>query len=131
MLIGAPAWIEQFEKIRLPYNINVLTQAAAEFSLRHYDVLMQQTAILRQERQRLTAALNALPLERVWESEANFVLIKTVGDAARSIFEKMKEQGVLIKCLDGSHPLLQGCLRLTVGKPEENDQMLAALAAAL
>lgn len=129
-LVGAPAWIEQFEKVRLPYNIGVLAQAAASFALSRAGMLSEQTALIRAERARLCAELDKLPVQ-VWPSEANFILIRLQGAAARDVFTRMRERGVLVKCLDGAHPHLAGCLRLTVGTPDENVAMLQALSASL
>ena len=127
MLMGRPAWLQHIDKLRLPYNINVLTQASASFALDHYDALEAQTRQLRSDRSELISALKALRFERVWPSEANFVLVRTPSGQARDWFESCKDQGVLVKCLDGAHPLLHDCLRLTVGTAEENNAMLAAL----
>ncbi|MCH8552260.1 MAG: histidinol-phosphate transaminase [Natronospirillum sp.] len=127
MLMGRPAWLEQIDKVRLPYNINVLTEASARFALEHFPVLEAQTRQIREERERLASVLKELPLARIWPSEANFILVRTPEGQARRWLDKCREQGVLIKCLDGSHPLLQDCLRLTVGTREENDALIAAL----
>ncbi len=129
-LVGAPAWIEQFEKVRLPYNIGVLAQAAASFALARAGMLSEQTARIRMERARLIRELAALPVT-TWPSEANFVLVRVQDAPAREVFTRLRELGVLVKCLDGAHPLLDGCLRLTVGTPDENTALLAALARAL
>lgn len=132
VLIGAPAWVSQFEKMRLPYNINVLTQASVEFALAHYEVLQQQTALLREQRKILAEELEAsVPHQRIWPSEANFILIRMEQGQARPIFEKLKATGILVKCLDGGHPALTDCLRLTVGSPDENQRMLDALKAVI
>jgi len=126
-MVGDVRWLEQFNKVRLPYNINVLTQASVEFALQHYDVLEQQTAVLRRERDQLTAALQGMSGIQVYPSEANFVLIRCLHADAKSVFAALKEQGILIKCLDGAHPTLANCLRLTVGLAEDNARLLAAL----
>lgn len=131
LLIGRHEWMQEFEKIRLPYNINVLTQRSVAFALRHYDALREQTQRLRDERECLMTSLRSMALVEVFPSEANFVLVRCAATTARPVFEQLKTQGVLIKCLDGAHPLLADCLRLTVGAPAENDQMLAALKVAL
>jgi histidinol-phosphate aminotransferase len=55
------------------------------------------------------------------------VLVKTPDGRAREIFEALKQRNILIKCLDGSHPQLRDCLRLTVGEPNDSDQLLSAL----
>jgi histidinol-phosphate aminotransferase len=115
--------------VRLPYNINVLTQTAATFALDHLDILDGQAAALRAERTRLMAGLAALPGVTTYPSEANFVLAR-VPDA-RKTHAALKAGGILIKTLHGAHPLLNQCLRFTVGTPDENDAVLAAMAQAL
>ncbi|WP_116138011.1 histidinol-phosphate transaminase [Trinickia diaoshuihuensis] len=128
-LVGAPAWLKEFDKVRPPYNVNVLTQAAAEFMLDHVDVLEGQAAQLRAERAKLASALAALPGTSVFPSAANFLLVRVPdSDAAFNALLKAK---VLVKNVGKMHPLLANCLRLTVGAPNENAQMLAALEQAL
>lgn len=131
LLIGAAGWLAEVEKVRLPYNINVLTQLSAEFALEHFQVIRQQTAAVRSERERLVSELRGLPLAQVWPSEANFVLVRIGGERARAVFEFLRQRNILVKCLDGGHPQLQDCLRLTVGEPADNDQLLAGLKEAL
>ena len=127
LIIGRSEWLSELDKIRLPYNINMLTQASALFALEHYDMLMVQTEQLRVDRVVLSSDLSMLPGVTVFPSEANFVLIKTPDGMARNWFEELKEKGILIKCLDGGHPLLKNCLRLTVGTTSQNDRLIAAL----
>lgn len=126
LLIGHPDWIDEFDKIRLPYNINALTQVAVRFALEHADVLESQSAAIRDERSRLSEALRVRQLV-VWPSEANFVVMQTPPSQARVWFEKLKAHGVLVKCLDGTHPSLADTLRVTVGAPHETDALLNAL----
>ncbi|MDZ7750806.1 MAG: histidinol-phosphate transaminase [Gammaproteobacteria bacterium] len=130
-LAGPGAWVTQLDKVRLPYNINVLTQLSADFALRHYDVLEAQVAGLRQQRELLTTELEALSGLWVWPSRANFLLFRTPPGRARSIFEGLKARGVLVKCLDGAGPMLADCLRVTVSTPAENRAFLTALEDAL
>ncbi|MBK5931625.1 pyridoxal phosphate-dependent aminotransferase [Halochromatium salexigens] len=134
-LAGPADWIEQIDKVRLPYNINCLSQASATFALRHRDVLDAQTETIRSERDRLASALAELDggqgrLEP-FPSDANFILVRTRPGRAGALFTGLRERGLLIKHLDGSHPLLADCLRITVGTPDENAALLAALAALL
>jgi len=125
-LVGASAWLDELDKVRPPYNINVLTQAAAEFMLDHVDdVLEAQAAQLRAERETLARAIAALPGTTVFPSAGNFLLVR-VPDAD-AVFETLLAARVLIKNVGKMHPLLTNCVRLTVGTPEENVQMLAAL----
>ncbi len=128
-LVGKPAWIGEFDKVRLPYNVNVLTQVAARYALEHVDVLEGQAAGLVEERGKLLQIMVTLPGVAAYDSRANFVLFR-VPDAAR-IFAGLKARGVLIKNLHGAHPLLHNCLRVTVGAPRENAAFLDALAAEL
>ncbi|ALG68658.1 histidinol-phosphate transaminase [Beggiatoa leptomitoformis] len=129
MLIGAPAWLNEIDKVRLPYNINVLTQLSTEFALQHYKTLKAQTEQIKRDRAQLLADLRTLKNLHVWDSQANFILFRV--PHAKAVFEHLKQQGVLIKCLDGGHPLLANCLRVTVGTATENQAFLAGLRMAL
>jgi len=94
------------------------------FALEHASVFAAQAEAIRQERQVLMTALAALPGVTVFPSEANMILIR-VPDA-EACFQGLKRQGILIKNVSKMHELLANCLRLTVGTPAENAQMLAA-----
>ncbi|QSN60987.1 histidinol-phosphate transaminase [Caballeronia sp. M1242] len=124
-MAGSPAWIAQFDKVRPPYNINVLTQATADFLLDHLDLLDAQAAALREARADLAREVAALPGMTVYPSAGNFLLVR-VPDAALA-FETLLTSRVLVKNVSKMHPLLTNCVRLTVGTAEENAQMLAAL----
>lgn len=131
LLIGKPGWLAEFEKIRLPYNIGILTQASAEFALKNFDVLLEQTRLIREERANLYRQLGAIDGLTVWPSEANFILFRTQPGRAQAVFEGLREHHILIRCLDGAHPLLKDCLRVTVGSPDENKAFLRELHAVL
>jgi len=128
-MAASPRWIAEFDKVRPPYNVSVLDEAAAEFALEHLDVLEAQAARLRADRDALSAALAALPGVTAFPSRANFVLVR-VPDGPRTA-ATMRERGVLIKDVGRMSPLLADCLRLTVGTPDENAAMLDALRASL
>jgi histidinol-phosphate aminotransferase len=121
-LAGRPQWIEQINKVRQAYNVNVLTQAAALFMLDRLDVLEAQAERIRRERDVVGKALSALKGIELFPSEANFFLVR-VPDAERT-YEALKQQNVLVRNL---HPGVRGCLRLTVGTPDENRILLSAL----
>jgi histidinol-phosphate aminotransferase len=127
LLIGSKEWLSELEKIRMPYNINSLTQASALFALEHFDMLVMQTEQLRVDRVVLMNDLTAIAGLEVFPSEANFVLVRTPDGMARNWFEDLKEKGILIKCLDGGHPLLKNCLRITVGTTDQNERLVTAL----
>ncbi|MDE2398454.1 MAG: histidinol-phosphate transaminase [Burkholderiales bacterium] len=124
-LCGAEALIREIDKVRPPYNVSVLNAEATLFALEHAGEYARQAALVRAERERLQAALHALPGARPYPSEANMILVR-VPDARRA-FEGLKSRGVLVKNVSSLHPLLANCLRLTVGTPAENDRMIAAL----
>lgn len=128
MAAGA-ALLAEFDKVRPPYNINVLTQAAAEFVLDHTAVLDAQAEALRSERTRLSAALSALPGVEVFPSAANFLLIRV--PCADEVFANLLQRKILIKNVGKMHASLENCLRVTVSTPQENALFLDALRASL
>ena len=130
-LVGAPAIIEQLNKIRLPYNINILTQATAHFALTNHALFNEQTQRICAERTVVYEHLCKLDGISTYPSSANFILFKTPKEKASEIFAAIKQQGVLIKNLSPQGGLLEDCLRVTIGKPEENQAFLTALTASL
>lgn len=130
-IVGHPEIIGQLNKIRLPYNINSLTQLSADFALSNKSLFDQQTQKICDGRTLLIKQLNNLDGIVAFPSAANFILFKTPKNTATEIFQSIKEQGVLIKNMSPQGGLLSDCLRVTVGKPEENDAFIAALKASL
>ena len=132
-MIGNPAWLAELDKIRLPYNINELTQLSAQFALDHYALLTEQTQAIRQAREQQYQQLK--DLLGCGRNLAQRSQLPVVADTCRTSqspsIRRSKQQGILIKCLDGVHPLLQDCLRITIGLPEENAALLTALTAQL
>ena len=126
---AAPALLEQFDKVRPPYNVNVLTQVAAEFALGHLDVLNAQADALNKERTALSNALAALPGVTVYPSRANFLLVR-VPDADGACAKLLADK-IMIKNMSKMHGLLANCIRVTVSTPEENTAFLDALKASL
>ncbi len=127
MLAGALPWLSEFDKVRLPYNINVLTQLSAEFALQHIAMLDAQTQQIKQDRVELYAQMQALKGLIVFPSQANFILFRVPAGKAAAVFDELKAEGVLIKNMDKAGPLLRDCLRVTVGAAEENAAFLQAL----
>jgi len=123
--IGHPDWIDELEKIRPPYNVNGWTQAAIPVLLAHAEAYAQQALAIRRERHRVDCALAALPGVRTYATQTNFVLAR-VPDAA-AWFATLRDAKILVKNLDGWHPLLAECLRITVGTTAENDALLGVL----
>ena len=126
-IAGNPEIIEQLNKIRLPYNINSLTQLSADFALSNKVLFDEQTQKICVERAIVFKQLNELEGITAYPSAANFILFRTPEKQASNIFASIKQQGVLIKNLSSQGGLLSDCLRVTIGKPEENTAFLAAL----
>jgi histidinol-phosphate aminotransferase len=126
-LAGAGVWLNELEKLRLPYNINTLTQLTAEFALRHKDELDRQARQIRTARAALGCALSELAGLTAFPSDANFILFRVAEGRGQGVFEGLREQGVLIKNLTGAAPALHDCLRVTVGTEEQNGRFLDAL----
>lgn len=125
--------LAEFDKVRPPYNINVLTEATAEFVLEHSEVLDVQAAEIRVGRETLSAALAAIPGFQVFPSAANFLLVRVdrPGLGGTQVFERLLARKVLVKNVGKMHPLLENCLRVTVSTPAENALFLEALHASL
>jgi histidinol-phosphate aminotransferase len=123
-LVADPALVREVEKIRPPYNVGAVNQAAAAFLLgRNREVLRTPVARVVAERTRLLAELPRRGLE-VFPSRANFVLVRA--PEATRLWHHLVERGVLVRNFDRPGPLA-GCLRITVGTPAENDLLLDAL----
>jgi histidinol-phosphate aminotransferase len=127
-MMGPERLVDEIDKVRPPYNVSVLNAETALFALEHEDVFAAQAADLKRERARIQAALKEMGLKS-WPSDANMILVRVNEPAAT--FEAMKSRKVLVKNVSRMHPLLAGCLRLTVGTADENTQMLAALQSTL
>jgi histidinol-phosphate aminotransferase len=122
----APKWvIEELEKVLLPYTLSVPTQLAGMVAVEFRPEMEQRVASLVEERGRLFAALAARPGLDVIPSGANFLLVRVAGDA-HDLWERLLARGVLVRDFS-SWPRVEGCLRITVGTPAENDAFLAAL----
>ena len=131
LLAGDAGWLAEIEKTRLPYNISTLDQLTGEFALGHYAVFEEQAKSIRQQRGELLGRLQSLPGVTAYPSAANFILFRVPPERGGVVFEGLKSGGILIKNLAGSAPSLTDCLRVTVGKPEENAAFIAALASLL
>lgn len=130
-IVGHPKIIEQLNKIRLPYNINILTQLSVLFALEHNDVFLEQSTLICQHREQMNRDLSTLPDLHCYPSRANFILFKTLKHDASVIFQRLKEQNILIKNLSPQGRALTNCLRVTIGKTNENLAFIVALKKAL
>lgn len=126
-IAGQPEIIAELDKIRLPYNINILTQATAVFALSQQAMFEQQTQQICQQRSVVLAQLQEIEGLQVYPSAANFILFRTLAGQANAVFAQLKERGILIKNLAPQGGLLADCLRVTIGKEDENKAFLKAL----
>jgi len=123
--VGAPEWVAELDKVRPPYNLNALTQAAAPVLLAEREPFAAQADAIVAGRAALEAALARLPGVTVHPTRTNFVLAR-VPDAPRWHAALLAAR-ILVKNLHGAHPLLAHCLRITVGTPVENDALMSVL----
>ena len=125
MALAHPEVIALFNKVKYPYNVNILTQRAAMERLDHMDEIRAWVDEALSERSRMMQAVAALPIcKQVYPSDANFFLAR-VTDACR-IYDALVEQGIIVR---NRHRIMmcENCLRITIGTPSENDELLAAL----
>ena len=127
LLCGDNTWVEQFEKLRMPYNLSTLTQASALFALQHHDVFAKQAEHICKNREHLLAELKTMSGITLFPSAANFVLFKVAQEQSQVVFNQLLEQKILIRNLGTAPGLLKDCLRVTVGNDDENHAFLSAL----
>ncbi|MEY2464697.1 MAG: histidinol-phosphate aminotransferase [Acidimicrobiaceae bacterium] len=124
-LIG-PRWlVAELDKMVLPYHLDTVKQIAGRLALDYKAEMDARVAALVEERGRLTARLADLPLD-VWPSGANFVLVRPHNGDGHGVWQALVDRSVLVRDCS-SWPRLEGCLRITIGTPEEDDVLLAAL----
>src|SRR5215510_13983490 len=124
-MMAHPEIAREVYKSKLPYNVNVFTLAAVETVIENRGVLNRGIEALVRERERVFAELQKRNNVRAFPSTANFILIRTARPA-RELFDQLYSHGVLVRDVS-AYPLLDRCLRVSIGTPEENDRFLAAL----
>jgi histidinol-phosphate aminotransferase len=125
ILIGDPALVRQIDKVRLPYNLNIYSQVAAEVVLQHWEMIAPEFQTIIQERERLRERLEHIPGVTVFPSQANFLLAHVAAGGAK-VWEALGEHGILVRYFPGL-PALKDCLRITVGTPTENELLTTTL----
>lgn len=123
--VGAPDWINEFNKVRGPFNVGVLQQIAAEVMLKHFDTLKHHARQMVEQRDRMFNALQKMPGVTPFPSAANFVLAR-FPDSAK-VFDGLKARGILVRNLSALHPHMANTLRLSAGTPSEVEALLVAL----
>jgi len=123
-MLGTPEIIKEINKIKLPYNINFFSEHVAIVALSRKEELEETVKLIQPQRQKLFDFLKTLPLDNVYPSSANFICIRTGNK--NSLFQYLKENGILIRDVS-SYPLLENCLRISVGSEEENELLMQKL----
>lgn len=125
MLFSNPTIINWLNKIKLPYNINTLTQEWALIKLANREVFQEQLSTIKKEREKLLKALPKIPLiEKVYLSDANFILVKISN--ADEVYRKLISKGIVVRNRS-NQPGCTSCLRISIGTPEENKFLLTQL----
>ena len=118
-----PSIVLYFNKMKPPYNISTLNQEAALKSLKHIDLLKNNISLIRKERERLVNALEKMSIiEKVFPSDANFLLVKT--SDADMIYSELIDNKIIVR---NRNKMVPGCIRITVGTEKENNKLLTAL----
>lgn len=123
--IAPAAVVEQLHKVVLPYHLDAFKQLAGRLALDHVAEMEARVEALVRERERLVARLGELPVT-VWPSGANFVLFRPERVPGAEVWQQLVDRSVLVRNC-ASWPRLEGCLRVTIGTPDEDDAFLAAL----
>jgi histidinol-phosphate aminotransferase len=128
-LIGPAGLVADLDKVALPYHLDVVKQLAGTLALSFTDEMRARVAALVEERGRVSAALAELPVD-LWRSDANFILFRPRERNGAAVWQALLDRSVLIRNCAGWRRL-EGCLRVTIGTPAEDDAFLAALAEVL
>ena len=124
-VVADPAVVQACEAVVLPYHLSAQTQLAGLLALRHVPEMEARVARISEERGRVAAALGDLPVDS-WPSDANFILFRPIGRDADTVWQSLLDHSVLVRnCANWDG--LRGCLRVTIGTPDENDRFLRAL----
>jgi len=125
-LLAAPELVREIAKAVLPYNLNIVSQIAAEVTLERYQTTLKLLVrLIRAERNRLFAQLGRVEGLTPLPSRANFILVRSSVPPTR-IYQQLLRRNILIRDVS-AHPMLSDCFRISVGTREENDEIVVAL----
>ena len=120
VLFGGHECIDLLDRVRMPYNVNSLTQATATFAIDHWEHFQATIDEIITQREGMIQFMVGLDSITVWPSDGNFVLFRPLSMASEHIYDELLNRGILVKNMSGGHPALLNCLRVTIGTEEEN-----------
>ena len=123
-LLGTPAVVREINTIKLPYNINFFSEKTASVLLKNMNVVRERLAIITAERDTLFTFLRSQPFDKVYQSSANFILVRCREKG--KLFDFLKNKGILVRDVS-SYPMLENCLRISIGSSEENKALKEAV----
>ena len=123
-MLGSPEVISEMNKIKLPYNVNFFSEHVASVLIKNSSLLDGTIEEIKTERDSLLQTLRTMPFENVYPSASNFILIRSI--KKQEIFDFLKSRGILIRDVS-RYPMLQDCLRISVGTRQENMLLKDAL----
>jgi histidinol-phosphate aminotransferase len=124
-LLASPALVTEINKAKLPYNLNFFSMMAAEVAIERFDLLQPLIETMISERGRLFTALQQIQGLTPVPSAANFMLVRTTLPP-KQLFEALHARGILVRDVS-KYPMLADYIRISIGSPEENDRLVAAL----
>lgn len=123
-MIAAPELIAEINKIKLPYNVNFFSDTVAQLLLSDHALIQERITSLRNQTSELKEILGKFPFDTVYPTDANFVLVRT--SRKQQLFDFMLERGILLRDVS-SYPMLENCIRISAGTPEEHTALEEAL----
>ncbi len=124
-MVAHPALIDVVLRIKDPYNVNAAAAAAVLATMDDLPYLQTRIAAMMTEKQRMEMKLSKLPGIEVTPSRANFLLCKLTDVSAKEVHARLLERGILVRYFDT--PMMQNCLRISAGRPEQTDALLETL----
>lgn len=123
-MLGTPQIVQHINKIKIPYNISFFTEYAGTVLITHAHKHRKIIESIQKQREKVYEFLHTQPFDTVYPSTANFICFRTAHKDA--LFQFLKSKGILIRDVS-SYPLMDNCLRISIGSEEENDALMNAV----
>ena len=126
-LLGAPEVTREVARAVPPFSIDFFAEAAALTALDYVTWAEERTAYLVRERERMFTEMQKIPGIKPFPSRTNFILFSVLSRQVGAVLEELTQAGILVRDMRVQHPILTDCLRVSVGRREENDAFLETL----